>query len=147
MGAVALVKSVPRERIVDRYGELDEEIRRFAPTLTEHRQLREEIEGWYASHPAGQPAVAKGKVYSIQLTACKRERTLTDPRKAFSLLQRALGSLDAVIAVITIPLTTAIDKYLPASQHKQFLTAALTGSRTLSVVRNERERKQLKEGA
>ena len=125
-----------REQTVDRFGMLDEEIQRFAPKVAEHKRLREEIEGWYATHPANQPATAKGKDFTIQLDPRKKERTLTDPRKAFSLLQRALGSLDAVIAVINIPLTTAIDKYLPVSEHKQFLTSALTGSRSLHVVRN-----------
>ena len=126
-----------RQKVVDAYGALDEQIQRFAPTLAEHKRLRKEIEDWFASHPADQPAVAKGKHYTVQLTIRKKERTLTNPRKAFALLQKALGSLDAVIAIITIPLTTAIDKYLPVSQHSQFLTSALTGSRTLTVVRNE----------
>lgn len=135
MGA-ALVKVSSREQTIDRFGLLDEEIQRFQPVLTEHKRLREEIEGWYASHPANQPATATGKQFTVQVDRRKKERTLTDPRKAFSLLQKALGSLDAVIAVINIPLTTAIDKYLPVSQHRQFLTTALTGSRTLHVVRN-----------
>jgi hypothetical protein len=77
--------------------------------------------------------VADGELYTLQLSAKTRERTITKPGLAFRLLKAQLG-LSATVALIKIPLTEAIDKFLPKSEHKLFLVEERAGSRRIKPV-------------
>jgi len=125
------------ETTIDRYGELDTQIQQFAPVVAEHKRLKKEIESWYESLPAGQPQLAKGARYTIQLGARENERTVVHPGKAFAALKKAVGSLDAAVALVTIPFGAAIDKFIPKSLHPSFVVEERTGSRTFKCVRND----------
>lgn len=65
-----------REQLIDEFGELDRQVTQFAPVAKRHRDLAEQIRGWYQEHPANQPAVANGYLYEVQVSACGEERVL-----------------------------------------------------------------------
>jgi hypothetical protein len=130
-------KPLNREDVIDRYGELETRISQFAPTVAEHKLLKAQIEGWFTSCPADQPQIAKGKRYTIQLTAREWTRTIANPQTAFAELRKAAGSLEKAIAAITIPLGKAIDKWIPEAKHKLFLKREQNGPRTLKTIRND----------
>jgi hypothetical protein len=132
-----VAKPLTKEQKIDRYGELDRQIQLFAPVLAEHKELKAEIAGWFDSLPPDQPATAKGDLYTIQLAAKENERTITDQKQAFALLRKFVGSLDGAIALVSIPLGAAIDKFIPKPLHAKFLEQARTGTRSLKPVRNE----------
>lgn len=129
-------KKLTWEEKIDRYGELDEAIQRFAPTVDEHAQLKAEIQEFYEAYPADKAALAKGAAFTLQIGERKNERTITDQKKAFQLLRAAAGSLDGAIALITIPLTAVVDKYLNDSQQRMVIKKERTGHRSVKAVRN-----------
>ena len=137
MAAATLHKPDPRQATIDRFGELDWKVQQLAPALSEHKALKAEIEGWFANHPANQPATIKGKKYTAQLSMRKLERTITNPGKAFTMLKKAVGSFEEAVKLVNIPLGAAVDAFIPASQHKSIIKEAHTGSRTLKCVRND----------
>lgn len=126
-------RAAPRAEKIDRYGELCRRIDEMEPLLEEHTLLKAEIQSWFAGQAPDQGAVAEGDLYTIQLTAKSKERTITKPMQAFRLLKQQLG-LTATVALLKIPLGEAIDKFIPKSQHPQFLVQELTGSRRLKAV-------------
>jgi hypothetical protein len=119
--------------IIDRFGELHRLIDQHAPIVEEEKRLHQEIESWYANLPPETPTVAHGKLYAIQIGPRQNERTITNPLKAFELLRKQLG-LEAVLALITIPLGAAVDKFIPKSKHKLFITEERSGYRRFVAV-------------
>src|ERR1035438_4554586 len=69
---------------IDRFGDLDGQVQRFAPIKEEHELLRKDIEGALAEKPGELPAVVNGSRYQIQLTARRKERTVINKRKLFA---------------------------------------------------------------
>ena len=124
-----------RQQKIDRYGYLDLAIQRFAPNVEEHAALKEEIRSWYPDEPE-KSFLAVGSKFTLQLGAAEQRREITDHKKAFTLLRGAVGSLDGAIALLTIPLGAAIDKFIPEIKHRQFLSKARTGPRPVKAVPN-----------
>jgi hypothetical protein len=104
------------------------------PAVDRHKVLKETIAGWYADTPAEQAAIAQGRLYTIHVAAAGNERTVFDKQKAFSALKKAMGSMGAAVGVIAIPLTSAIDKFIPKDQHGLFISEGRTGSRKVTAV-------------
>jgi predicted RNase H-like nuclease (RuvC/YqgF family) len=120
---------------IDEYGELQREIDLMAPKLQRHKILKEKLQKRMndAGAEAERPTWLDGLCYQVQMTARRRERTLTNKKKAFQLLKKRLGQ-DGLLAVIEIPFGSAIDPHTTATEQKLFVTEELSGYRTLSVV-------------
>jgi hypothetical protein len=118
--------------MADEYGDLDRQIHAFAPKAARHKALRAKIEEAVKEHPADLPALLQGKLYQLQLSPRKNERTLTDKAKAWALLRKVLG-IEALIAAVTIPLTL-LDKWVPKDRQAGFVSEARTGTRIITVV-------------
>jgi hypothetical protein len=129
------LQTVPnRGQLIDEFGELDRRLALLKPAVDRHRELKEIIASWYADTPAEKATTASGKLYTVHVAAAGNERTVFDNKKAFAALKKATGSLDAAVAAITIPLTKAIDKFIPKELHPQFVSEARTGSRKVTAV-------------
>ncbi len=122
-----------RRAKIDIYGELDRKLELVEPEREQHKLLGKEIQSWYKNEDGAMPQVANGNDYRIQLSARRNERVITDKKKAVAALKRALGSLDAVIAVLDIPLGL-IDKHVPESEQATFIHEEHSGYRTLEAV-------------
>ena len=130
----ALLSVVPnRADKIDRFGELARRIQEFAPILEEHSTLKKEMEDWYAEADNARRFAPEGELYTVQVSARGQERTITDPMKAWAALRKTM-SLDAVVALVTIPLGGAIDKFIPESKHAMFLVKEQTGPRKFVAV-------------
>jgi hypothetical protein len=66
-----------RRASVDRYARLDGAIVAFKATVAEHRDLREEILGWYPDLAPEADATAPGAVFDVVVTARDNEREVT----------------------------------------------------------------------
>ena len=119
--------------LIDDYGEACRRKALAQPDLDLAKDLKEKIELLAADRAADLPFTIAGHRYQLQFSARRRERTLTDKRKAFNALKKALG-MDGLIAVIDIPFGAAIDKHIPESLRKTFVTEEKSGYRTVDVV-------------
>ena len=121
-----------RVKTIDRYGELDRRAQLHAPDEAEAKVLSAEIQSWHKDSAASKGPTENGEDYQIQLSPKRNERTLRDKRRAFNVLMRALGR-DGLIAVIEIPMGV-LDKTIPKSAQKAFMSEERSGYRTLTVV-------------
>jgi hypothetical protein len=118
--------------MIDRYGELKRQVDLVAPAEQEMKVLKELIEA-DCGGAAELPIVERGQVYEIQMSPKRSERTLTNKKKVFAMLKKTLG-MDGVIALLDIPFTAAVDKYIPVSQQAGLVNKELSGYRTFTVV-------------
>ena len=123
---------VVRQAKIDRYGELDRLAELRTPDELERKALKEEIESWHEDKPGDCAISEAGKSYVILMSARRKERTVTDKRKAFNLLKKRLG-MDGLITALEIGLGF-IDKHCTASEREAFVVTELSGYRTFSVV-------------
>jgi hypothetical protein len=121
-----------RETIIDEYGELSRKVLEFKPTLQKHEALKKTIAGWYESLPGEETATAQGKLYSIQVGMRENRRTITNPKRAFNLLKKALG-LEKTIETVTIPLK-ALDAHCSVLEQRSILKQERTGPREIIAV-------------
>lgn len=122
-----------RRAKVDRYGELERQIALVDPAVTELKALKEEIEGWHAGDVSDKPVMETGNLYRIQMSPRRRERILLAKKKVWNALKAVIG-LDALIALIDIPLGAAVDRYLPKSVQAGLVHEERSGYRTFAVV-------------
>lgn len=136
--AAATVAEPDWPRLVDELGALEQKIQcdqaLLAPSLKRASELRSQIQKRFETAPAELPQVLEGKEFLVELTAKEFQRKITNKKRAFALLKK-YAKLDELIAVITIPLKEAVDKFIPAAEHPEFLTKERTGSRDLKVLR------------
>jgi len=121
-----------RQAKIDRYGELDRLAQLRAPDELERKALKEEIEAWHQDAPGDSAISEAGKAYVVLMTACRKERTVTDKRKVFNLLKKRLG-IDGLITALDIGLGF-IDKHCTATEREDFVVTELSGYRTFTVV-------------
>jgi hypothetical protein len=118
--------------LADEFGEVDRQIHLMKPVVARHKQLRERILGFH-SHLAGdQVAEVQGRLYVIRIGAAERQRTVTNPKRAFNVLKKIMG-LDALYEALTIPLKL-VDRYVPIAEHRHFLKQERTGPRDVTSV-------------
>ena len=127
--AVALIPS--REQIIDNFGELDRQIKQFAPTLKKYEELKVIIKSWYVTHPDEQPAFGDGHLYTLMVSPCEMEAT-PDKRVIWKTLGAKLAV--AICTVTQKAAKQALESLGKSDQFEQCFTQARTGSRKLSVV-------------
>jgi hypothetical protein len=130
--APAMPSDAVRRAKLDEYGEITRRLALCEPDEERAAVLKAEIQSWHESAPADEPIVDRGERWEIQMSPRRNERSITDKRKAFNLLKKSLG-LDGVIAVIDIGLGV-LDKHIPKSAQKAFVTEERSGCRTLKPV-------------
>jgi hypothetical protein len=121
-----------RIKTIDEYGEVKRRLALAEPDEQRAKVLREQIESWHKDDANDQPVVERGLVYEIQLSPRRNERTVTDKKKAFNVLKKALG-LEGLIALLDVPFGI-FDKNIPKSAQHAFVTEERSGYRTLTVV-------------
>jgi hypothetical protein len=126
------VLTVGRVQIIDEFGELDRRINEFKPIVARHKELKEEISGWYNALPGDQTAVAEGKLYTIQIGKKDNRRTITDIPRTFQLLKKAVG-LESLLGLITIPLKV-IDAHVSIVNQLSIVKQERTGPRDIIPV-------------
>jgi hypothetical protein len=117
-----------RRGAVDEYGELCRQVAAFKPVLDRQKALEREIASWYDEQAPEEAYEVEGTVYTVQISARKRERRITDLPALF----KHLGKLEFV-RWCTFPLS-AIDKLIDKDLQSEFLTEERTGSRTVKAV-------------
>lgn len=121
-----------REQIIDEFGEVDRQVLGFKPTLARHKALQAQILGWYLDLPGDQTITAEGKLYTVQVGMRENKRTLTNVKRAFRMIQKAIG-LDDLLGLITLPLK-AIDQHIAIADQRTIVKQERTGPRDLTVV-------------
>ena len=122
-----------RKAKLDEFGDLNLKIQHMAPDVARHAVLKDEIVGWSKDEDGEHPCVFSGERWTIQFTPRENRRTIFDPRKAFNALKKIVG-LEALMALVDVPLGAGVDKFIPEEQHKLFLVKARTGPRTMTVI-------------
>jgi len=117
-----------RKKIVDRYGELDVELKRFGPQIREHKALGETIRSWFDDAEAASEFVANGFRFDVQVSARPEERQVFSYKTLYRILRKEKF---LELATITLKL---IERNVPENLHHRFLTKAPTGSRRLQAV-------------
>lgn len=125
--ATAPARTDDQERIqkIDEYGELKRQEALFKPASDRLKQLREEINGWYANEPADKPVTVHGRLYILTLTPRENERSIVSMAKLFTAAGRT-----TFLRLCRFPLTAFDQLKLPA----ELVTTARTGPRTISAV-------------
>lgn len=133
---MAALREVPKPlsiaALVDKYGDLDRQIQLFAAKVKRHKELKDLIGEAVETRKAEKPVILRGKLYELQLSPRKEERTLTNKPKLFTLLKKLLG-LDGLIAVLPIPMAL-VDKWIPEAEDLKLVATAATGTRIITVV-------------
>ena len=119
-----------RQKLIDEFGELDRQVKQFAPTAKRHEAIAKEIRSWYVNHPAEQGALAEGTLYEVQVSARGEERQFS--LKAKLQILKELGRAKAM-ALFTITLKAA-EEALGAARVAQLVQLERTASRKLVVV-------------
>lgn len=130
--AAALSVVIPLPDMIDEAGELKRRRQERKPEDARLAWLEEQIEERFVNLPAATPTVAQGHQYTLQISAREWKRTITAPMKLFLALRKQLG-LEALVAVMKILLDT-VDKFVPESKQKRFLTKERSGARTYVYV-------------
>lgn len=128
MGTVLSIDHAARAAKIDRFGELQRLVKEHKPIAAEYKSLGDEIERWYESHPADQPVLAEGLLFSLQISPRAEERAIHDKRK----LRRLMGA-EKFFELCSIALKH-VDALVDKSMHHLFLTAERTGRRRLDAV-------------
>ena len=128
MGSRQKVVSIQekRSRTINEFGDLDRRIKEFKPVTERHRVLKEEIAGWFASHPADQPALAESDRYTIQLSPRAQQRSIISLAKIYRKIGQAL-----FLKIATVPLK-ALDVACP--DQDGLVVTERTGVRTVTAV-------------
>ncbi len=121
---------------INEFGDLDLKIERLAPEMARHAVLKAEIVGWSKDEDGDKPCVFPASRWTVRFMPRENRRKIFSPKKAFLLMKKAIG-IEALMALVTIPLEAGIDKHIDESEHKLFLTKTRTGPRELSVIPTE----------
>jgi hypothetical protein len=119
-----------RDQLIDEFGELDRQIQEFAPKVKRHKALQEVIRSWYQGHPADQPAIAEGHLYTVQVGARSEERYFD--LKAKAAIWKRMGKAAALEAFnITLK---AVEEALGKFELEALVSKANVGTRKLIPV-------------
>ena len=125
-GALELVE---RRKLVDRYGELDREVKSFEPKRREHESLGKTIRSWYDSPAdAEREFVASGLAWDVKVSPRPNERHVTSYPRLYRILKR-----DKFVELATITLKL-IERNVPEALHHKFLKTEASGTRRLQAV-------------
>jgi hypothetical protein len=119
-------------RKLDRCGFLLAEYARNKPWLDELKRIKNEIRAHYKDFPPAAPIRAEGDEYWIDLTACEKQREVTDPQQAFEALKNALG-LEKLIASLQYTFKL-LDDHVPAAAQQAFVKESRSAARDISAV-------------
>jgi hypothetical protein len=117
-----------RLAIIDEFGQLQQDVDAFKPKKDRHAELRDQIASWYEKEPARQPFVEHGLRFTLQVSECANERTVSSMSKLFKFL-----GVEAFLKLCKLPLG-AVDAAVPKIRHKEFLTEEPTGPRKIKAV-------------
>lgn len=130
--AEASPEDIERMKEIDEYGEIKRRLQLREPDVARLGVLAAKIQARHHDDSGEVAVVERGLVYEVQLSPRRNERTIKNKRKAFDALKKALG-LDGVLALLEISLT-GIDKVIPRSEQKSFISEERSGYRVLTVV-------------
>lgn len=114
---------------INRYGYLDARYRENKHWLDERENLKKAIQKQYEDHPAGEPVHVDGGQYVVDLTIRENQQRITDKKKAFNALQKAIG-MTALIDALSYTLKL-LDAHIPKDK-QTFVVTERTGPRTIS---------------
>lgn len=125
-----LVPTRPQQ--VDEFGELDRQVKAFAPKLKRHSELQGVIRSWYQAHPPDLSALADGTLYEVHVSECGEERSLSVAAKIkiFAILKKKRF---VELVSITLKAVESAPELGEALLNK-LATKERTGSRKLVVV-------------
>lgn len=116
-------------RLIDEYGQLDQQIQAYTPILDRHKALAATIRGWFAdADPEASPS-AQGSQYVVILTPASMQRQIADLWKVY----KAFGSVRAFLAACTVTLK-ALEEHLGKERASALVAESRTGPRRMKVV-------------
>jgi hypothetical protein len=117
-----------RQKLIDEFGRLQQAVNAHKRDKARHAEVREMLAGCYESATATQPFIEEGIEYTLSVSACANERTITNMARLLKMIGQRL-----FLKLCKFPLA-AVDQTVPADEHPQFLKEGPTGPRTLSVI-------------
>lgn len=124
------VKQEPsREQLIDEFGELDRQMQQMKPAVERYEALKAIIKGWYDHSPPGGTAIAKGRLYEIQVSARETQRRI----RSMMLVYKAVGGLQKFFALVTVPLK-GLEDLIGKEKAAALLVEEQCGSRRLKAV-------------
>lgn len=113
------------------------------PWHAELKDLVAQVRSHYAKAPADIPVRAEGNLYFIDLTKREMERSVSNKKRAFDALKKAMG-ITALIEAITMTFKL-LDAHIAPADQGTFVTQGRTGNRDVSaVLKNATEVKSVK---
>lgn len=116
-------------KVIDEYGELDRQVREFAPIAAKHESLKKIIKAWCEEMPADEGAMLEGRQYKILVGARERERKFKSLSKVF----KACGTLKRFLSVCTVAIG-ALEELIGKSQVESLVETTSTGTRRLRPI-------------
>lgn len=123
-----LLTKAMRQGLIDEFGRLSQKVEAHKPDKARHALVREILAAGYEFEPNSQPFIEEGLEFTLSVSACANERTITSMAKLLKLLGQRL-----FLKFCKFPLS-AVDASVPASEHSQFLKEEATGPRTFKAV-------------
>ena len=117
--------------LVDEYGETTRQLDQHAPLYARAKAIEKKLRAHVEPMPGDAGVTLEGKLWNVQFSACKEERSVTNMQRVYKLLGKV-----RFIALASIKLAD-IDRETTVEQQKTFLQRAFTGGRTLSTVLRE----------
>ena len=114
--------------LVDEYGELCRQLDQHAPLYARAKTIEKQLRAHVEPMPGDAGVTLEGKLWNVQFSACKEERSVTNMQRLYKLLGRV-----KFITLAKMNLAD-IDRETTPEQQKTFLERAFTGGRTLSNV-------------
>jgi hypothetical protein len=130
-----------RQAIIDEFGELQQQVDAFKPKKDRHAELREQIALWYEKERPTQPFLEEGLKFTLQVSECSNERTISSMPKLFKFL-----GIEAFLRLCKFPLG-AVDVAIPRVRHGEFLDEAPTGPRKIKAVPRVSEQEPARKAA
>jgi hypothetical protein len=125
----AVPQTLPREQIIDEFGELDRKLKSLEPTRKRHEALKSIIKSWYEQFPSEQAAEEQGKQYLLIVSPREMEASPKLP-EIFKLCGRSFKRFCKLVSVTQ----SAVKKAFGEESIEQCFLRERTGARKLTVV-------------
>jgi hypothetical protein len=118
--------------LADYFGELDRQVKTFEPVAEAHKTAKERLLKLAEDSPADSSVVIAGRTWRVHFGKRSNERTITDQKKVFQLVEKRLGK-DGAIAAVSLPMAL-VDKVATDSEQKTFIVREASGTRRIESV-------------
>lgn len=124
------MQAIDRSAVIDELGRLQNKLALMKPDEKRANELKKLVESWYEDQPADASFTAEGRIYQVQVSARKLERSV--PLDKIKKLFRDF-TLPKFLNMVRVSLTD-FDRTVPEDDRARYLNSGQTGSRTVNTV-------------